>query len=148
MKHGVVALALAVLLADAAAVQLVTADEAQRSQSAPPLTSAAASPADPQAPEIAILDPRGIDRPIRSPFSMEVEFRPRAGAALDFSSLRVFYGTFKLDITDRLLQEAVRTPAGIRLMNAAVPPGRHRILVQIRDTQNRIAEKELSFRVE
>jgi hypothetical protein len=79
---------------------------------------------------------------------MEVEFRSNSGALVDFASFRAFYGSFKVDVTERLLKEAVRTSNGIKLSNVSVPVGRHRIVLQIRDQMNKISEKEILFRVE
>ena len=58
------------------------------------------------------------------------------------------FSTFKNDITDRLLKEATKTLAGLKLANVEVPAGRHKILLHINDSQGRTAEKELAFRVE
>lgn len=148
MQALLIASALAIACGHAQALQLVTEAEARQSQASPPLASTESRPADPQAPEIALVDPQDTGKPLHNPFKMEVLFKSRSAATLDFSSFRAYYGAFKLDVTDRLLKEAVRTPTGIRLANVSVPSGAHRILLQIRDSMNRVAEKELYFRVE
>ena len=148
MRTLLLASALAMTCGHAGAFQLVTEAEARQSQAAPPLASTESRPTDPQAPEIALVDPQDTGKPLRNPFKLEVLFKSRSAATLDFSSFRAYYGAFKIDVTDRLLKEAVRTPTGIRLANVSVPSGSHRILLQIRDSMNRVAEKELYFRVE
>jgi hypothetical protein len=140
--------ALAMACRHADALQLVSEAEARQSQASPQLASTESRPADPQAPEIALVDPQDTGKPLHNPFNMEVLFKSRSAAGLDFSSFRAYYGAFKIDVTDRLLKEAARTPTGIRLTNVNVPSGPHRILLQIRDSMNRVAEKELYFRVE
>jgi len=97
-----------------------------------------------------LVDPEanGTDKVVRNPFKMEVIFKPQEGAALDFKSFQALYGSLKMDITDRLLKEAVKTPNGLRLANVNVPSGKHRILLRIKDSQNRLAEKEIQFRVD
>ena len=103
---------------------------------------------DPLAPTIQLVDPDGLDRPLKNPFKMEVLFKPQQGAMLDFSSFKAFYGTFKIDITDRLLKEAVKTSSSIRLANVDVPPGRHKLLISIKDNLGHTAAKEIAFKVE
>jgi len=129
------------------AVELVTPEEARSSQLAAMLDAELTAP-DPLAPSIQLIDPDGLDRPLKNPFKMEVLFKPQQGAMLDFSSFRAFYGTFKIDITDRLLKEAVKTSSSIRLANVDVPSGRHKLLISIKDNLGRTAAKEITFRVE
>ena len=149
IKSFIVAASMSVLF-PASAIQLVTKEEMIRSQKAPPVLEAAAAPADPLAPQITLVDPEanGTDKVVRNPFKMEVIFKPQEGAALDFKSFQALYGSLKMDITDRLLKEAVKTPNGLRLANVNVPSGKHRILLRIKDSQNRLAEKEIQFRVD
>lgn len=149
IKSFIVATAMSVLL-PASAIQLVTKEEMIRSLKAPPVVEAAAAPADPLAPQITLVDPEanGADKVVRNPFKMEVIFKPQEGAALDFKSFQALYGALKMDITERLLKEAVKTPNGLRLANVNVPSGKHRILLRIKDSQNRLAEKEIQFRVD
>ena len=150
LTQWLVAAALISALLPARALQLVTKEEMIRSQKAPPVIEAAAAPADPLAPQITLVDPEanGTDKVVRNPFKMEVIFKPQEGAALDFKSFQALYGSLKMDITDRLLKEAVKTPNGLRLANVNVPSGKHRILLRIKDSQNRLAEKEIQFRVD
>ena len=150
LTQWLVAAALISVLLPARALQLVTKEEMIRSQKAPPVVEAAAAPADPLAPQILLIDPEanGTDKVVRNPFKMEVMFKPQEGAALDFKSFQALYGSLKMDITDRLLKEAVKTPNGLRLANVTVPSGKHRILLRIKDSQNRMAEKEIQFRVD
>lgn len=132
----------------ASAIELVTPEEAQRSQQAPPVVEAASSVPDPLAPMIAVVDPQKIDKALKNPFRMEIDFKAQPGAQLDFSSFKAYYGAFKVDITDRLLKEATRTASGLRLSNVNVPSGSHKIVLRIKDDQNRMGERELYFKVE
>ena len=129
------------------AVELVTPEEARSSQLAAMLDAELTAP-DPLAPSIQLIDPDGLDRPLKNPFKMEVLFKPHQGAMLDFSSFKAFYGTFKIDITDRLLKEAVKTSSSIRLANVDVPSGRHKLLISIKDNLGHTAAKEIAFKVE
>lgn len=130
------------------AVDLITPEEARRSQQAPPVVEAQSSAADPLAPLIAVVDPQVIDKALKNPFRMEIDFKTQAGARLDFSSFKAYYGAFKVDITDRLLKAATRTSSGLRLNDVTVPSGSHKIVLRIKDDQSRMGERELYFKVE
>ena len=130
------------------AAQLVTPVEVAASRNAPPVQEASSEPADPMAPQITIVDPDAIDKAIKNPFKMEVLFKSQDGNPVNFKSFQALYGSLKLDITSRLMKEAVKTSTGIKLSNVNVPSGTHRILLRIKDSQNRLAEKELFFKVE
>lgn len=132
----------------ASAIDLVTPDEARRSQQAPPVVEAQSSAPDPLAPLIAVVDPQGIDKALKNPFRMEIDFKTQAGARLDFSTFKAYYGAFKIDITERLLKEATRTSTGLRLSNVNVPSGSHKIILRIKDDHSRMGERELYFKVE
>ena len=149
MMTGSILLAgLLTMAASSYAVQLVTPAEVAASRNAPPVQEASSDPADPMAPQITIVDPDSIDKAIKNPFTMEVLFKSKDGNPVDFKSFQALYGSLKLDITSRLMKEAVKTSAGIKLSNVNVPSGTHRILLRIKDSQNRLAEKELFFKVE
>ena len=130
------------------AIDLITPEEARRSQQAPPVVEAQASAADPLAPLIAVVDPQVIDKALKNPFRMEIDFKTQAGARLDFSSFKAYYGAFKVDITDRLLKAATRTSSGLRLNDVNVPSGSHKIVLRIKDDHSRMGERELYFKVE
>jgi len=148
---GVRAIGASLLLScaiSASAVDLVTPDEANRSQQAPPVVEAQSSAPDPLAPLIAVVDPQAIGKALKNPFRMEIDFKTSDGARLDFSTFKAYYGAFKIDITERLLKEATRTDSGLRLSNVNVPSGSHKIILRIKDDQSRMGERELYFKVE
>lgn len=134
-------------LSCAHAIELVTPEEALSSQRVAMLEAELTAP-DPLAPTIHLVDPEGLDKPLKNPFRMEVLFKPQQGTVLDFTSFKAYYGTFKIDITDRLLKEAVKTPFSIRLANVDVPSGRHKLLISIKDNLGHTSAKEISFKVE
>ncbi len=151
LPEGMRANAAALLLCcaiPASAIDLVTPDEARRSQQAPPVVEAQSSAPDPMAPLIAVVDPQAIDKALKNPFRMEIDFKTQSGARLDFSSFKAYYGAFKIDITERLLKEATRTSSGLRLSNVNVPSGSHKIILRIKDDHSRMGERELYFKVE
>jgi hypothetical protein len=132
----------------ASAIDLITLDEARRSQQAPPVAEAQSSAPDPMAPLIAVVDPQAIGKALKNPFRMEIDFKTSDGARLDFSTFKAYYGAFKIDITERLLKEATRTASGLRLSNVNVPSGSHKIILRIKDDHSRMGERELYFKVE
>ena len=148
MTGSILLVGLLTMAASSYAVQLVTPMEAAASRNAPPVQEASSDPADPMAPQITIVDPDAIDKVVKNPFAMEVLFKSKDGNPVDFKSFQALYGSLKLDITSRLMKEAVKTSTGIKLSNVNVPSGTHRILLRIKDSQNRLAEKELFFKVE
>ena len=148
MTGSILLVGLLSMAANSYAVQLVTPAEVAASRNAPPVQEASSDPADPMAPQITVVDPDSIDKAIKNPFTMEVLFKSKDGNPVDFKSFQALYGSLKLDITSRLMKEAVKTSAGIKLSNVNVPSGTHRILLRIKDSQNRLAEKELFFKVE
>ena len=148
MTRSILLLGLLSMAASSYALQLVTPVEVAASRNAPPVQEASSDPADPMAPQITIVDPDAIDKVIKNPFAMEVLFKSKDGNPVDFKSFQALYGSLKLDITSRLMKEAVKTSTGIKLSNVNVPSGTHRILLRIKDSQNRLAEKELFFKVE
>ena len=129
------------------AIELVTPEEALSSQRAAMLEADLTAP-DPLAPTSQLIDPEGLDKPLKNPFRMEVLFKPQQGALLDFTTFKAYYGTFKIDITQRLLKEAVKTPSSIRLANVDVPSGRHKLLISIKDNLGHTSVKEITFKVE
>lgn len=148
LLHVLLSTGLLALAQAASAAELITADEALRSQNAEPYSSMQGTAQDPLAPVISFADLGAPDKPLRNPLTVEIFFKTQPGTGLDFSSFKALYGTFKIDITERLLKEATKTMAGLRLANVEVPPGRHKILLRINDSQGRMAEKELAFKVE
>jgi len=130
------------------AFELVTKAEANASKLASSMQEAEFSQSDPKGPAIQVIDPQSLDIPLKNPFKMEVLFKPQQGTTLDFTSFKALYGALKLDITDRLLKEATKTPTGIRLANVDVPSGRHKLLLSIKDSQGHVSAKEIIFKVE
>lgn len=125
---------------------LVTPEEVQRwhaDTEAPLLVPRTAG-----APVIEVLRPT-LDggSALPSPLPIALRFRAAADAAIDPASFRVFYGAFGLDITSRLLAAVAVSAEGLQVERAAIPPGSHRLVLQVADTQGRTGTRELRFRV-
>ena len=60
----------------------------------------------------------------------------------------MLYGALKFDITSRITKFVKVTPAGFSLENAQIPVGKHRLILQVQDEKQRLAERELRIEVE
>ena len=84
---------------------------------------------------------------VQSPLEIQILVIPSDTAPVDWSSLRVFYGALRFDITDRILARAQRDDNQLIIPAVKVPNGAHRLLIQVSDTQHRQVQRELVIRV-
>ena len=100
-------------------------------------------------PQIDIIKPEpAADLKVKAPFAITVVFKGQSDAAIDPNSFKVMYGALKLDITSRITKFVKVTPAGFSLDNAQIPVGKHRLILQVQDEKQRMAERELRVEVE
>jgi hypothetical protein len=138
-----------VVAASAETWSLITAAEFERERTSP---GAGASPPSPTralgspGPTITIEQP-DISKPIKSPISIRASFHPHAGAAIVLTSFRVTYGSIGIDITSRIVAHASINQSGISADNAQLPPGHHRITVQIADDKGQVGTEGFEFTV-
>src|SRR5262249_50549171 len=90
------------------------------------------------APAIVVNSPR-TSSPITGPVRIDVAFVPAANVPIDPASLKVSYGMFGIDITDRVRHYATVTAEGITADLPAMPKGRHTFEIQISDVLKRSA---------
>ncbi|HWP11407.1 MAG TPA: hypothetical protein VNN06_06275, partial [Ramlibacter sp.] len=83
-----------------------------------------------------------------SPMAIELVFRAGTDSSIDPASFRVYYGAFKIDITQRLLKNVNVGANGIYVDRAEIPAGSHRLLLQISDTRQRTVTRDLRFVVQ
>ncbi len=138
-------LALLGLHAHSAPPQLVTPEEMQASNAAPPPFTARAVP-DRDAPLIELLNPK-LPTTVSSPTPIEVKFQPAASSQIKPESFKVLYGTFQIDITRRILNVAKVTDSGIQVQEASLPKGKHKLLMQIEDNAGRVGSRQVEFEV-
>ena len=144
------ALALALLLAGVAqqcAAQLITQAESDREQKHLAEPILVAKDVTPGAPKIEVLEPANLQQPLAAPVAIRVRFVPENGATVERKSLRVYYGVFGVDITERLLQKARFEQNQLTLDRAEIPSGTHRLTMSVADSQNRVAEKQITFTI-
>ena len=124
-------------------------------------TSAAADshPSDADAsnggPLVTVEAPQLSDRPLPAPVPIALSWSAQDGAEIDLSSLRVRYklGPASKDVT-RTILTAMRSVEGSRLdsnglfvPSANLPPGRHRLVIELADTQQRRSLTEIELRI-
>jgi len=120
------------------------ASEAQEKSVPSFVARASAGPLDP------IIDIRSpsLTGPVKAPVSIDLRFLASGAAKINWESLKILYGAFKLDITDRVRKEAKVLPDGIQIASANLPSGSHKLLIQVANTEGKQAEREVRFTVE
>lgn len=134
----------------ATAFELATESEAlasRRAEAPEPRGGVRLRSLDFSAPRIEVLRPdlQHADSPLSSPLPVEVRFYASGDARIVSDSFRAYYGFFKLDVTERLLAHATVTDTGIRVEDAELPSGSHRLLLRIEDDAARVGEREIRF---
>lgn len=99
-------------------------------------------------PAIEIVRPVVKEGKVASPVAIEVRFKPVPGKAIDPASFKLYYGAFKLDVTDRLLKTARVTPTGFSIDKVDIPAGSHRLVMKVADDTGAAGIKEIKFTVE
>jgi hypothetical protein len=120
------------------------ASEAQE-KSAPSFT--ARSQAGPSDPIIDIRSP-SLTGPVKAPVGIDLRFLTSGATKINWDSLKILYGAFKLDITDRVKKEAKVLADGIQIASANLPSGSHKLVIQVANTEGKQAEREVRFTVE
>ncbi len=101
------------------------------------------------APVIQIVQPVPVTNlKVKSPFPIAVQFKGLSDASIVPATFKVLYGTFKLDITERITKYVTVGKEGFNFDQAKIPTGKHRLILQIQDEKKRIAERELNVEVE
>jgi len=130
----------------AAALTLVTADEASRPVLTPLLPPPVAARGITRGPEIDVESPRSPSTPVRSPFPLRIDFVAHGGAHINPASVKVTYlrqGT--IDLTGRLKSEISAT--GINVPNAETPPGEHTFRIEVQDDEGRASAADVVIKV-
>jgi hypothetical protein len=146
--HLAVALALGLPL-HALAFDLITQAEylesAAQDKIAPSFTARSSPP--PSDPVIEIRSP-SLTGPIKAPVSIDLRCLSSGAAKINWESLKIMYGAFKLDITERVRKEGKILSDGIQIASANLPSGSHKLLIQVANTDGKLAEREVRFTVE
>ena len=100
----------------------------------------------PDAPKIELVSPK-LDSTISSPTQIELKFLPKTPATTKPETFRILYGTFQIDITERLLKVATVTPQGINVPEAKLPNGRHKLVLNVQDSDGRVGSRLIEFEI-
>jgi hypothetical protein len=129
-------------------ILLVTLEEMQASNDAPPVQiSSKSSPLkDNDAPVIEVLTPK-LPGSISSPTLIDLQFLAVSPSKVKPESFKALYGTFQIDITKKLLSVAKVTEGGVKVQEAALPKGIHKIMLMIEDNSGRVGKRTIEFEV-
>ena len=100
----------------------------------------------PDAPKIELVSPK-LDSAISSPTQIQLKFIPKTPAITKPETFRILYGTFQIDITERLLKVATVTPQGISVPEAKLPSGKHKLVLNIQDSDGRVCSRLIEFEI-
>jgi hypothetical protein len=136
-----VALGMLLLLArTAAAATLITASEA----ALPSDTTGERGVS--RGPRIMIVSPPPAGGLVRSPVNFRLRFESFGGARINVESVVITYKKIPpIDLTQRVA--AFLTSEGIAMPVAEVPPGTHRIQVEVKDSDGRVGWADFTFSV-
>ena len=124
---------------------LITSDEYNRERERPATVfRSLGPPRDSQSPDIILVRPTSLSA-ISSPTDIELRFLPKDQARIEMRSLRVLYGTFGINVADRLIKHATVTDTGVVAREARLPAGSHWITVEIADSRNRVSRESFRF---
>jgi hypothetical protein len=128
-----------------AKVQLVSTAEVEKFKG--DATENVAIPLSGDEPAIEVVRPAIRDGKVASPVGIEVRFKPVAGKVIDPKTFKLYYGAFKIDVTDRLLKTAKVTATGFSIDNVDIPSGAHRLIMKVSDDAGTAGFKEIKFSV-
>jgi hypothetical protein len=93
-----------------------------------------------------VLTPK-LPGSVPSPTPIDLKFQAIAPSNVKPESFKALYGTFQIDITKKLLSVAKVTEAGVQVQEAALPKGRHKILLVVEDSAGRSGSRMIEFEV-
>ena len=77
-----------------------------------------------------------------------MKIQPTSPALIRPETFRVLYGSFRIDITDRITASSKVTAQGIDVSEAKLPKGSHKLFIEIQDSAGRTGQSPLQFVVE
>lgn len=129
----------------AQAFTLVTDEEMHESEKAPLKLTAKIAPQK-DAPLIEIENPP-INGSISSPTAVRIKFIPTPPSVVKPESFKVLYGSWELNITNRITGKTKVTEQGLEVAQAELPIGKHKLLISIEDSNGRVGSKAVEFEV-
>jgi hypothetical protein len=124
---------------------LVTEEELQASMAAPEPLYPRFTP-EPGAPRILVETPK-LNAALPSPIAMKLRFQAADGTSIRPETFKVRYGSLRIDITARITGSTTVTADGLEISQAALPKGRHKIVIAVEDAVGRLNERQLQFEI-
>jgi hypothetical protein len=128
-----------------AAPWLVTPDEMRQSLAADSGLQARSVPVK-DAPVIDLVLPK-LPGEVTSPTPIELRFIPTPPSTIRPETFKALYGSLGIDITSRITGAAQVTPAGIRVNEANLPKGKHKIQLFLQDSEGRVGSRWMEFQI-
>jgi len=100
----------------------------------------------PGAPNIDLVAPK-IDGVINSPTPIKLRFEAKSPSTIKPETFKIFYGSFQIDVTERLLGNARVESNGFNVQEAVLPKGNHKLTLNIQDSDGRVGQKTVEFEV-
>jgi hypothetical protein len=139
-RSGIVLALLLLLAGTGAAATLITESEA----ALPSDTTAGRGIS--RGPRVTIVSPPPTGALVRSPVNFRLRFESFGGAKINPESVAITYKKIPpIDLTQRV--SAFIKSDGIDMPVAEVPPGTHRIQVEVKDSDGRIGWVDFTFSV-
>jgi hypothetical protein len=130
---------------ESANVQLVTPGEVAQNES--DVAENFSTPLSGDEPIIEVAKPIIVGGKVSSPVSIIVSFKAAAGRLIDPATFKLFYGMFKIDVTERLLKTSKVTADGFSIDKADIPAGSHRLILRVSDDTGAVGLKEIKFKI-
>jgi hypothetical protein len=124
---------------------LVTEEELQASMAAPEPLYPRFTP-EPGAPRILVETPK-LNAALPSPIAMKLRFQAADGTSIRPETFKVRYGSLRIDITARITGSTTVTAEGLEISQAALPKGKHKIVIAVEDAVGRLNERQLQFEI-
>jgi hypothetical protein len=100
----------------------------------------------PGAPNIDLVTPK-LEGAIVSPTPIRMRFEAKSPSTIKPDTFKVYYGSFQIDITERLLGASKVGSNGFSIQEAALPKGSHKLTLNIQDSEGRVGSKIVEFEV-
>lgn len=100
-------------------------------------------------PIIRVATPN-LSVPVVTPTPIEIGFQSESPSTIKPETFKVFYGfgPFQKEITDRIISGSAQiSSGGIRAKDVALPSGRHKLIVQVEDSEGRVGSQQFEFEV-
>jgi hypothetical protein len=78
---------------------------------------------------------------------MKLKFQAADGTSIRPETFKVRYGSLRIDITARITGSTTVTTEGLEISQAALPKGKHKIIIAVEDAVGRLNERQLQFEI-